>query len=864
MKRPISIFLAAAIALPTILTTVSGCAKAAAENIMTNGELLDLINYTFGFNDFEETTPYYPSVPANDSFFEDVQIAKEYLVLDDLVTDVKTNDIVTREFFAMAVSGAINDDRTSDITISDINKITYVDDVLTVLNYGLMELSDNGSFEPEKQMSPEECLMLVEEAKQVWLTCTVDEPSYDVSVKEDVIDLAGINDYYFDEDSGNVKFDSDTYSPVKEKLEDNHFSYSHDSGIIHVDSVDEFGIEPGSIMTVPTGDIFHPYYPVRVVSITEESDGTYRIETEIADFEDYMASAEFEQSIDVDVSNAVVYDMNGNIAAPIDSPVVSNTSAYVSNMSNNGISAKTDVRYKGGYVVDTPLGKFTVETKSDNLKIFADINLHPTTSTAYEGEKSEEGKKETKEGSFFTIGYEMKNLHFDTSGSLLKGNYKMVSYCDRVIKLGYKKTYEFKDKKGNDVDKNFQICKVKIPTGVLDLCVDVIVALKISVGGEVTITVTTLDKALGVEQRNYKNFNIINENGKTSFGAHAEVKVEVTFPITVQLSMFAEILTGGVEASGGAGVKISSDSTELENDVLICNDIVLYPILKIKPFIKVEIKKLIKLKFEKSWNFIISDENNMYIKIPLHFESLKDDIVPRLVSKCTKDERLKKEKDEKTAAAGVTVGENLELSVSQKLFLDIGEEADISVTQVPSGYDYNDIKVISFDKDIIEFDKSTTRFKCGYKEKQEIIGLNGYNIKIKGIAAGKTSLKFLSIDGQHSVTLDIYVGNKNDLLDRTIKLNTYGMTLSPVVCSQLMIDRIPVDLTEDDITWTSEDPSIAKVDQYGLVTGVSEGYTTITAMTPDKTSIAHVAITVSNVGVLTWRFIPDTVIEYQI
>ena len=906
MKKPISIFLAASIAIPTILTAVSGCVNASAADIMTNGELLDLINTTFGFEGFDESEPYYSSVPSNDAYFEDVQIAKEFLVLDDLVTDVKTDEIVTREFLAMALSGAINDDKTTEVSISDLDKITYIDDVLTVLNYGIMELSDKGDFEPEKQVSSAECVMLVDAAKQVWLYATSNEPCYNVGLVDGVIDLGGVGAYVFDEDTSGVKFDAEGYSVVQEKLKENNFNFNKERQEIKIDSVDEFGIEVGSILTVPTGDEFEPYYPAKVTGISQNSDGTYTITVEEAEMEEYLSSYVVEQVITPDFTTAVIYDADGNPLMPVDTEYVDTVAFFsaigaeqnvsqsiYSPMSNNGIVEKTGVKAEQSYEVKVKdIFKGSIKVTNDGFTL---------TGAIYNSDKKETSKHEWKDDNknkdsvstnntsedSISFSKEFKNIKFTEEADLLKGKFKFVKQQTVVTKLTASSS------SGKELDatdglshkrilsranagafaKEFHICDVKIPTGIGDLTVNIEVSLGISLTGEITISCTQEGVSTGLEVRNFTKFSRVDDVRRKVYNGKAEAKVEFTAKLDLNVSILAGHVKAGITVTLGVGISASLEVTIIDEaesmDGLLCIEVATYPILKLGLYAKIKF-----IWSEHTFNIasVTLLDSSSDCKAYLHFESY--DIEPlHMVPECTKDARLNKSKDTKTQAAGVTVGNELIISPSDKAFIGVDEELTLNITQVPSGYDYNDIVVVAECNDSIEFteDTGTTTVKHALSTLDNVDitklkgkTLTGFSTTIKGVGEGNATISFITTDGKHKASCKVYVGNPSLLTDRSAKLGTYGHTIGVNNKVRLQIDRLPVDITENDLVWKSENPDIATVEQDGTITGISEGYTTITCETPDGTSTAYCTITVSNVGKLSIRFVPDSVIEYQI
>ena len=81
-----------------------------------------------------------------------------------------------------------------------------------------------------------------------------------------------------------------------------------------------------------------------------------------------------------------------------------------------------------------------------------------------------------------------------------------------------------------------------------------------------------------------------------------------------------------------------------------------------------------------------------------------------------------------------------------------------------------------------------------------------------------------------------------------IELDADEMKLSVGGVGTLKATVEPTDATEKTITWTSDKPSIATVDDNGNVTGVAAGTATITAQAGDKTATCVVTVTAAPVG----------------
>ena len=896
MKKPISIFLAASIAIPTILTAVSGCVNASAADIMTNGELLELINNKFGFDGYESSESYYASVPSSDAFFDAVQTAHEYEVLDEQVTDFKTSDVVTREFFAMAASGAIYSDYTDEISISDISDITYKDDVLTVLNYGIMEL-DNGKFEPKKTMSGAECVLLIDVAHDVWSNYSVVKPKYDVQLKDDVVDLAGIGYYTYSEETNEIKRDDESYELLVRKLSDNHYSYDADSNVIVLDSIDEFGIEKGTVMPIATGDDFNPYKIVKVTDIVQQDDGTYKIFTEQADVDECFSQYSVEQSAPLDMSKVeYIYDNEGNKIYRSYDNVTANTnlslggasdsvSGYMSrNLTNENVVSNTSLL---DTFEDAKNGKFTVNVNGLIIGISASYKNDLSFTIGCKTPSPTPGKKDSDNTSGIkgpsvgdvaagtvTITHTFSNMDADYKYDFWGG------YAKFVIKYNYSK----KITANGTVGKSVSICKIplEIVPGV-----DVVLEPKLNftISGEVYITLNKSNIAEGLEYRRGRGINHVHNDGTPSVDASCKVKITASFSFDVYLSAVWGAFKAGVEPEIGVVLEVAAETHVIPaGDKIVdltCFDLKIYPILNLKLHASVfKISGEIVLEFA---NGSTKDEGEGNVWLHKHFEDCSEtDPHFQLVKECTKDKWLNLGKDIETEKAGVTIGDALCLSCDE-MTINIDESFKVNITTVPSGYNCEDIYVKTSNSDIIALTDlhsigvtynatPLALAKYAVTGNDELLAnkvmdgarLDDYDCEIKGLAKGESTVKFITKDGKFTAECKVTVNDPNEPLDLDVKLNTYGITIGQYSEQKITIERLPWYLTEEDIVWNTSDASVVTVTQNGVVAGVGEGYATIVATTPDGTSKAYCNVTVTNVGQLTLMFVPDRIIEYQI
>lgn len=73
-------------------------------------------------------------------------------------------------------------------------------------------------------------------------------------------------------------------------------------------------------------------------------------------------------------------------------------------------------------------------------------------------------------------------------------------------------------------------------------------------------------------------------------------------------------------------------------------------------------------------------------------------------------------------------------------------------------------------------------------------------------------------------------------------LNKYEVSLVEKEAFSLACTIVPEDATDKEITWTSSDASIAKVDEKGLVTALKAGKCTITATCNEKIATANITV----------------------
>ncbi|MBQ9298020.1 MAG: Ig-like domain-containing protein [Clostridia bacterium] len=111
-------------------------------------------------------------------------------------------------------------------------------------------------------------------------------------------------------------------------------------------------------------------------------------------------------------------------------------------------------------------------------------------------------------------------------------------------------------------------------------------------------------------------------------------------------------------------------------------------------------------------------------------------------------------------------------------------------------------------------------------------------------ANGKTASCVVSVTSKEQV---------QDLKVQDIKLDVTGITLEKDDEQKINVSFEPEDAENQNVTWSSSNPSVAKVDQNGLITAVNYGTATITVKTEDgkieKTCVVEVPQNIAVTGI---------------
>ena len=347
------------------------------------------------------------------------------------------------------------------------------------------------------------------------------------------------------------------------------------------------------------------------------------------------------------------------------------------------------------------------------------------------------------------------------------------------------------------------------------------------------------------------------------------IKATVTVPVKIFLSACFDFLSLGFEITPGVGAKLTINKNEIEEakDVvksLYCGDFTVYPILKVAAFAKLDISFEVFGQdisvFEKEFKAeeeIFGSSHTLVVK---HLEAY-DEPLPKVVPKCTLDERLKALSDAEMEAAGVAIGDKIILKESV-IEVEVDESFDITLDTIPSGYTFDDLMIISYDREHVKLSESAIDTKLlGIYDK-----FPGISYTATAIKEGRTTLTVKTTDGKYSANCTVKITDPNAGTDYSIKLETYAVSAPVGTTDTIEITALPAVITEDDVLWSSDDTAVVIVDQYGKFTAREVGSAIITAATPDKKSIAACSVLVSSdpQGNLTINVTPVWVVQEKL
>lgn len=687
--------------------SLSGCTPAPAE-VLSLGDWVALISDKAGIQTYDQQEPYFVNVGPASPYFEPVQAAVEWKVLDT-GTAFDPDSPLTREWAAftlMNLSGR-EIETASGQTIRDLSSSVFPDHVNTAVSCGLMSLDSHQRFRPKKEVSKEEAYGYLSAILDSINHRIIDEPFTEIEWDGD-LSFAEEEPEFIDPEEGKAVFPEG--SSVKE----------------------------GQYFTV--GPKENPTEIFQVKETTETEDHVEAV-IEPAKPEEVIAEAETAQSFTIDFTTAtIIDDIDGmQIQASRDLSYTEPMNVMIMSADLSGGYDYTKSHTINGYTVSysvTATGikaEVTKETDS-GLSVFGNLRIsavRPTFQWKLKNGSIEDG--------YFTVEFETSENLGARIGSY-KNLYGDFSRVDPKDFVGTVKNFFQKKQDAAEISLPLATITVPVPSSPV-LSVEMQLQLRIYSSGRAELSLTQ-DQLAGMEIRDGKMREI--HDFKST--AEAGIRASTSLMGAVKLGMnLAGMTLADIVAEAGAKALVSSkvhlydsegnhtvvDASELPADlvddlsdgnggVLACADIKAYKVADIQLNTSDSLAGRMGLsKTITLWN----ETNGKLIPgMKTHMEN------GHFVDHCTRGDRLK--------AKNTDIVESDQIRIaSYSMILDPGESKEIRIKELPSGYGLSDLVFSS--------------------ERPEFVHVNGTTVT--GISPGSSIVHICTSDGKFDVSISVLV-----------------------------------------------------------------------------------------------------------
>ena len=138
----------------------TGCTKRSIDSTINYGEWISLINEKAGIYDYAEKKPYFMNITANSPYFDDIQSAVEWGILDKNHS-IDVEQPLTRELAAYTLINLSGVELVKETgKYRDIQNTQYPKEVTTAIALGLLEVDKKNRFRPKEIVKKEDALNL--------------------------------------------------------------------------------------------------------------------------------------------------------------------------------------------------------------------------------------------------------------------------------------------------------------------------------------------------------------------------------------------------------------------------------------------------------------------------------------------------------------------------------------------------------------------------------------------------------------------------------------------------------------------------------------------------------------------------------
>lgn len=252
--------------------TSGGCRRDPVDKVLLGDWISEIVEQA-GIFPSQETVPYYLNIPSGSVWFETVQTAAEWQILDPEAPFDPVQPL-TREWAAYTLINLSGiEKKAADRTIRDISASRFPEHVSSAVSFGLMKTDDHGRFRPRETIGRPEAVDLLERM------------------------ITYINTRTFEHQEAQVIFDEDSHLIEEEPLA---YDPETSSVIFPAGTL----VSKGDVIS--TDDMDHPY--VIAETIDEQEEETV-VSVRNADPEELIDRIDAMGSFDADFSKAQITDL---------------------------------------------------------------------------------------------------------------------------------------------------------------------------------------------------------------------------------------------------------------------------------------------------------------------------------------------------------------------------------------------------------------------------------------------------------------------------------------------------------------------------------------------------------------------------
>lgn len=630
-----------------ILLSITGCTKQ-KETILLK-DWLELIVTEMNLPQATSSKPIYLNIDSNNPYFEIVQSASEWGVIEKNVS-IDLDSKLTKEWAAYTLVNLMSTE-DSITKIKDSNKSIFPDHIAKSVSLGIFSLDKRTCFSPQTVLSKEEAILKLDLVKNYINNYEVKEPIYEASFDDELIDV-----------DVPIEFNKDTKTAIFKE-----------SQSIDVDDV------------IHWKDDDDKYYIVKEINDNELGK---EAKLEEADYNDVYNSFEINDSFEVDFSEAEIevynnIELNDNSLKTVN--VVSRELKIgdfegVVNADSNGISLKLN---KGDLKTEAKIYKVkpTVRWKTTDGNIndaYFKVSFNST----------ELIKVEPKKQSNYYLDF--KNL---------KGNDFIKSLLN-----------SFKSSENMD-GTTIPICQIKVPFPNMPiLTLTMQLKLHIYTSGKVELVLVN-NHDVGIEIKNNKLRTFSNSERDADFIMKASTATTVgltTGVSTGNLALMDIFVKGGIRGYIDTVVHLydslgnkeekhipveldKADEASINNDdVKVCGNINLHWVLDVG----VNSGKTVaaKIGLTKTWNVLNENNGKLILNKKTHIENWQ------FMEKCTRNSRKTSQTDQ------ILVSDKITLE-KINLIVDLSENKKIRIISLPKNIKLSDLVFTTSDSSVCEVNK---------------------------------------------------------------------------------------------------------------------------------------------------------------